>query len=38
MTWWDGGDVADTLTRTSSEQRMPDKNRFQAVIDVVRQE
>ena len=37
MTWWDGSDIADTITRTSSEQRMPDKNRFQAVItDVVR--
>ncbi|NBW18843.1 MAG: DNA (cytosine-5-)-methyltransferase, partial [Caulobacteraceae bacterium] len=37
MTWWDGSDIADTITRTSSEQRMPDKNRFQAIItDVVR--
>ena len=24
--------IADTLTRTSNEQRMPDKNRFQAVV------
>jgi DNA (cytosine-5)-methyltransferase 1 len=38
MTWWNGEDVADTITRTSSEQRMPDKNRLQAVINVVRQE
>ena len=30
--WWDGSDTADTITRTSSEQRMPDKNRFQAVV------
>jgi DNA (cytosine-5)-methyltransferase 1 len=30
--WWDGSDTADTLTRTSSEQRMPDKNRLQAVV------
>lgn len=36
--WWDGLDTAETVTRTSNEQRMPDKNRFQAVIDVVRQE
>ena len=36
--WWDGSDTADTITRTSSEQRMPDKNRFQAIVDVVRQE
>ena len=31
--WWDGSDTADTITRTSSEQRMPDKNRFQAVLE-----
>jgi site-specific DNA-cytosine methylase len=31
-TWWNGEDVTDTITRTSNEQRMPDKNRFQAVI------
>lgn len=30
--WWDGTDTADTLTRKSDDQRMPDKNRFQAVI------
>ena len=36
--WWDGSDTADTITRTSSEQRMPDKNRFQAIIDVVHEE
>jgi len=32
--WWDGGDTADALTRTSDDQRMPDKQRFQAVLDV----
>jgi len=30
--WWDGGQVADTLTTTSDGQRMPDKNRLQAVV------
>lgn len=30
--WWTGGDVADTLTRTSNEQRMPDKNKLQMVV------
>jgi site-specific DNA-cytosine methylase len=31
--WWDGGDTADSLTTTSDAQRMPDKQRLQAVID-----
>jgi site-specific DNA-cytosine methylase len=31
--WWDGRDTADTLTTTSNEQRMPDKHRFQAIIE-----
>jgi hypothetical protein len=31
--WWDGGEIADTLTATSDAQRMPDKQRLQAVID-----
>lgn len=30
--WWDGEKTADCLTTTSNEQRMPDKNRLQAVI------
>lgn len=30
--WWDGTDIADTLTRKGDDQRMPDKNRFQAVL------
>ena len=31
-TYWDGGQVAETITCTSDDQRMLDKNRFQAVI------
>mgnify|MGYP006289594785 CR=1 FL=1 len=31
-TWWDGTDTADTLTRRGDDQRMPDKNRFQAIL------
>jgi hypothetical protein len=31
--WWDGRDTAEALTTTSNEQRMPDKHRFQAVIE-----
>jgi DNA (cytosine-5)-methyltransferase 1 len=31
-TFWNGSQTADALTRTSDDQRMPDKNRFQAVI------
>jgi DNA-cytosine methyltransferase len=30
--WWDGGQVANALTTTSNEQRMPDKDRLQAVV------
>jgi DNA (cytosine-5)-methyltransferase 1 len=30
--WWDGGQTAEALTATSDDQRMPDKQRFQAVI------
>jgi site-specific DNA-cytosine methylase len=30
--WWDGGDTADSLTTTSDVQRMPDKQRLQAVL------
>jgi DNA (cytosine-5)-methyltransferase 1 len=38
--WWNGNSVTESLTRTSDDQRMPDKNRFQAVIEtnVVQQE
>lgn len=31
--WWDGGQVADAITTTSNEQRMPDKNRLQVVVE-----
>ena len=31
-TWWDGKQVAETITRTSNEQRMPDKGRMQMVV------
>jgi DNA (cytosine-5)-methyltransferase 1 len=31
--WWDGGHVAEALTTTSNEQRMPDKNRLQVVVE-----
>jgi DNA (cytosine-5)-methyltransferase 1 len=30
--WWDGGTIADALTTTSDAQRMPDKDRLQAII------
>lgn len=30
--WWDGGNKAGTLTRTSDQQYMPDKGRMQCVI------
>jgi len=30
--FWNGADVAETLTRTSDDQRMPDKNRMQMVV------
>ena len=31
--WWDGSQKADTLTRTSDQQFMPDKRRLQCVIE-----
>lgn len=31
VSWWDGGDQADTITTKSDGQRMPDKQRLQAV-------
>jgi DNA (cytosine-5)-methyltransferase 1 len=31
-TYWNGSQIAETITCTSDDQRMPDKNRFQAVI------
>ena len=31
-TWWDGSNTANTLTRRSADQYMPDKSNFQAVI------
>jgi DNA (cytosine-5)-methyltransferase 1 len=34
-TYWNGGQLAETLTRTSDDQRMPDKNRFQAVLQPI---
>lgn len=30
--WWNGESVADTLTTKSDQQRMPDKNKLQAVV------
>lgn len=33
--WWDGGDVASTITRKGCDQRMPDKDNFLAVLDSV---
>jgi DNA (cytosine-5)-methyltransferase 1 len=30
--WWDGGQVASTITTRSDSQRMPDKDNFQAII------
>jgi DNA (cytosine-5)-methyltransferase 1 len=30
--WWNGKDVADTLTVSSNEQRMPDKNKMQMIV------
>ena len=32
--WWDGSQKADTLTRTSDQQFMPDKKKLQCVIDM----
>ena len=34
-TYWDGGQLAECLTRKSDDQRMPDKNRFQAVLQPI---
>ena len=34
-TFWNGEQTAETLTRTSDDQRMPDKNRFQAVLQPI---
>jgi DNA (cytosine-5)-methyltransferase 1 len=31
--WWNGGQLADSLTSTSNEQRMPDKQRLQVVVE-----
>jgi DNA-cytosine methyltransferase len=31
--WWDGGQIADALTTTSDSQRMPDKDRLQAIVE-----
>ena len=31
--WWDGGELAGTLTGTSNEQLMPDKGRLQCVVE-----
>jgi DNA (cytosine-5)-methyltransferase 1 len=32
LSWWDGTQVASTLTVKSNEQRMPDKNQMQMVV------
>jgi DNA (cytosine-5)-methyltransferase 1 len=34
-TFWNGGQTAETITCTSDDQRMPDKNRFQAVLQPI---
>jgi DNA (cytosine-5)-methyltransferase 1 len=33
--WWNGSDVADTLTVSSNEQRMPDKNKMQMIVAII---
>jgi DNA (cytosine-5)-methyltransferase 1 len=33
--FWNGSQLADTLTRTSDDQRMPDKNRMQIVVQPI---
>jgi DNA (cytosine-5)-methyltransferase 1 len=33
--FWNGSQLADTLTRTSDDQRMPDKNRMQVVVEPI---
>ena len=37
-TFWNGSDVAETLTCTSDDQRLPDKNRMQMVVHPVAHE
>lgn len=32
VSWWDGGDVAQTITCTSNSQRMPDSGNFHGVV------
>jgi len=32
LIWWNGDDVASTLTAESNDQRMPDQNNFHAVV------
>jgi DNA (cytosine-5)-methyltransferase 1 len=34
--FWNGADIADALTRTSDDQRMPDKGRMQMVVQPFR--
>lgn len=34
-TWWDGSDVAPSLTRNSVNQRMPDKGQLSAIVEPV---
>ena len=34
-TWWDGSDVANTMTRKGCDDRMPDKDRLFAVLQPV---
>jgi DNA (cytosine-5)-methyltransferase 1 len=33
--FWNGADIADALTRTSDDQRMPDKGRMQMVVQPI---
>jgi DNA (cytosine-5)-methyltransferase 1 len=33
--WWDGSEIANTLTKEGSNQRMPDKNNFNAILQPV---
>ena len=34
-TWWNGGQVASTITTRSADQDMPDKSNFQAVLQPI---
>lgn len=34
-TWWDGGNIANTMTRKGCDDRMPDKDRLFAVLQPV---